>query len=190
MSTLSNKEWPLQNDLWERLLKDDKEAFVELYRSYWGLLYKATFNFLQDREQSMDVVQEVFTWLWEHRKQLHIKTSLKGYLLAAVKFKTANVIRDGKIQDRAYNRIAEVQSLPDSTEAGFQLEVKELEDLIRQTVDAFPGKCKAVYELSRNENLSNREIAHQLGISVKTVESQMTIALRRLRGAVARMFIF
>ncbi|HEY4148167.1 MAG TPA: RNA polymerase sigma-70 factor [Chitinophagaceae bacterium] len=190
MSTSLNKELLPQNDLWERLLKDDKEAFVVLYRSYWALLYRSAFNFLQNREQSMDVVQDVFTWLWEHRRQLHIKTSLKGYLLAAVKFKTANVVRDSKIHNNAYSRIADVQSLPDSTGTGFQLEVKELEDLIRQTVHALPDKCRTVYELSRHENLSNREIAHALGISIKTVESQITIALRRLRGAVARLFIF
>lgn len=188
MNTLSNKQLLSADQLWERLLHDDQEAFVVLYRTYWADMYKAAYNVLKDRDQSLDIVQEIFTWLWEHRKQLNIQSSLKGYLLAAVKFKTANLIRNGKIRDDFFDRLARMEKPVDSNEAGSRLEVKVLEALIRQTVNTLPDRCRAIYRLSRNQNLSNREIAHELGISVKTVENQMTIALRRLQGVVARLF--
>jgi RNA polymerase sigma-70 factor (ECF subfamily) len=173
----------------ELLHKDNREGFIVLYRTYWADMYKAAFNVLKDRDQSMDTVQEIFVWLWEHHGQLVITTSLKGYLLAAVKFKTANIIRNGKIRKSIFKEITTLQPSPDDNSFGAELEAKELEELIRQIVEAFPDKCRTVYQLSRNQNLSNREIANALGISIKTVENQMTIALRRLRSAVTRLFM-
>ena len=189
-TSLNNKDWLPEPGLWELLQRDDKEAFTVLYRRYWPEMYKSAFNILKDRDQSMDIVQEIFIWLWEHRHQLLIKTSLKGYLLAAVKFKTANAIRNGKVREDFFKQAAILHALPGKNEAGFRVEVKELEEVIRMTIEALPDKCRTVYHLSRHQHLTNQEIANELGVSVKTVENQMTIALRRLRVAVARIFLF
>jgi RNA polymerase sigma-70 factor (family 1) len=187
-TSLNNKDWLPEPGLWELLRRDDKEAFTVLYRHHWPEMYKSAFNILKDRDQSMDIVQEIFIWLWEHRHQLLIKTSLKGYLLAAVKFKTANAIRNGKVREDFFKQVAAADLLPRENEAGLRVEVKELEEVIRLTIGALPDKCRTIYQLSRHQHLSNKEIANQLGLSVKTVESQMTIALKRLRVAVARIF--
>ena len=130
----------------------------------------------------MDIVQEIFTWIWEHRDEVIIKTSLRGYLFAAVKFKTANYIRNGKIRKNFFDQVTAIQPAPAQDSSEELLEVKELETFMRQAVNTLPDKCKAVYELSRKEQLSHREIASELNISVKTVENHINIALRRLRG--------
>ena len=137
----------------------------------------------------MDIVQEIFIWLWEHRKELVIKTTLRGYLLAAVKFKAANCIRNGKIRAGFFKQIGQASPGPLTNTADELLQVKELEEVIRQTIDTLPRTCRTIYQLSRTAHLSHHEIAHELGISVKTVENQMTIALRRLRVVLTKMFI-
>jgi RNA polymerase sigma-70 factor (ECF subfamily) len=186
-----NKELlPGTAEIWKLFREDSEDAFKALYHQYWADMYKAAFNILRDRDQSMDIVQELFIWLWEHRKQLDIKSSFKGYLLAAVKFKAANCIRNGRTRDDIFKRIASIQTPVFSHEAGELLEIKELEEVIRHTVEGLPEKCRTIYQLSRRERLSNKEIAHELGISVKTVENQMTIALKRLRIVLTKLFFF
>jgi len=138
----------------------------------------------------MDVVQEIFVWLWDHREHLDIQSSFKGYLLAAVKFKAANCIRNGKIREDFFREIAAIQLSPLLPAAVQSIEIKELEEVIRRTIDELPAQCRTIYQLSRKEQLSNKEIAHALGLSVKTVENQMTIALKRLRMATAKLFFF
>jgi len=178
-----------EKDILHRLRSDDKQAFEILYTRYWAELYQTAFNVLKNRPQSMDVVQEIFIWIWEHRQTLLIKTSLKGYLHAAVKFKTANFIRNGKIRESFFRQIEAMHLAPERS-AETDLEVKELENIIRQTIDSLPSKCKTIYQMSRNDNLSNKKIADELAISVKTVENQMTIALSRIRMAVMHMLTF
>ena len=129
----------------------------------------------------MDIVQEIFIWVWTHRERLEIKTSFKGYLLTAVKFKTANYIRNGKVKEAFFQRIAAIHAHTLSPDTAESMETKELEALIRETVNELPEKCREIYQLSRNSQMTNKEIAHTPDVSVKTVENQMTIALRRLR---------
>lgn len=143
-------------------------------------MYTAAFYVLQDKEVCMDVVQDVFLWLWEHRQTVQIE-SPKAYLKAAVKFKIANYIRNGKVKDKVIDNLCRQQQAPVTTDT---LELKELSRMVQQVVLELPEKCREIYLLSRQEQLSNKEIAEKLGLSVKTVENQMSIALRRIRRVV------
>ncbi|HSF44604.1 MAG TPA: RNA polymerase sigma-70 factor, partial [Chitinophagaceae bacterium] len=158
----------------------NQDAFNILYVRYWEYLYKFAFLILRDKDACKDVVQDVFIWVWEHRKGLEMHTP-KSYLRTAVKYKIANYIRTGNIRNSFFDEAAQVahsQTNPGSAEFA---ELKELKNVIQVTIAHLPVKCQEIYRLSREENLSNREIARQLGISVKTVENQMTIALHRIR---------
>jgi RNA polymerase sigma-70 factor (ECF subfamily) len=165
------------SELLNHLKKGDVRAFDAIYARHWPDLFKHAYYTLKCRDMAMDVVQEVFTWLWLHREQVEI-TSLKHYLKAATRFKMANYIRASKnrelfMSDLRYT--TEIVVNPDD------LAVRELKSVIAQAVEGLPGKCRAVYSLSRNEQLSHAEIASRLNITVKTVENQITIALRRIR---------
>jgi len=157
---------------------DDYAAFSEIYERHGDALYGAAYNILREREACRDVVQDIFIWFWEHRQQWQLE-SCRGYLLTAVKFKMANYIRDNKVHKGFFTAISEID-LGDEDEQS-ALEVKELTNLIRSLADQLPGKYGEIFRLSRYEHLSNKEIASRMGISEKTVENQMTIALKKLR---------
>jgi len=173
----------------ERLLElirdhDDREAFDELYNRHWKFLFTASFNMLRDRDESLDICQAVFLWLWEHRNDLNIKTNLRGYLYSSVKYKIANFIRRGKIRESFFDELKQVDA------EAFQeneLELKELQLLITQLVNNLPQKCKEVFQLSRNENLTHKQIADKLGISEKTVDDHILRALKKLKTPLNRM---
>ena len=161
------------------LLKEgDHAAFTEIYERYWEELLRSAHRILKDREACMDVLQEVFVWFWTHREDL-VLNSVKAYLLTAVKYQVANFIRSAKVRE-AYVQRTEMLVVGESYEDDI-LEVKELKAMIAGITADLPEKCREVFRLSRDEHLSNKEIASKLGISEKTVEMQITIALKRLR---------
>jgi len=165
------------------LSQDSEEAFEVLYHRHWENIYKVAFVLLKDSNASKDVVQDIFIWLWQKRNQLEIQT-LPAYLKTAVKFKVANYIRSGNFRESFFETLGKLTITENAPEAAEITEMKELKAIIINAVELLPDKCRTIYKLSRNENLTNQQIADQLGLSVKTVEGQMTIALRRIRGAI------
>lgn len=172
-----------------RLLNNDnREAFEQLYHRHWFHLYQSAFYILRETAASKDVVQDIFIWLWENRTTLDI-SNVKGYLKAAVRFKVANCIRSGNIRESFFNEVSKLNPGEPSTSTDDVVSLKELQTIIRKAILQLPDKCREVYLLSRDEGLTNRQIAERLGISVKTVEAQMSIALKRLRSTIGLYFI-
>ncbi|PUZ25752.1 RNA polymerase sigma-70 factor [Chitinophaga parva] len=161
----------------------DAQAFDLLYARHWSSMYQAAFYLLRDADAAMDIVQDIFTWLWEKRRQLDIQ-AVPAYLRSAVKFKVANFIRSGKIREDFYTGLS---TLPPPSAPGPQdlLELHDLQVVIQQVISSLPEKCREIFLLSRDGQLSNQQIADLLHISLKTVEAQKTIALRRIRTALA-----
>ncbi|MBV7533569.1 RNA polymerase sigma-70 factor [Chitinophaga sp. sic0106] len=159
-------------------LKDGNvRAFDTIYARYWADLYKHACYTLRNKEQALDIIQEVFTWLWINRETVQI-TSLKQYLKGAVRFKMANYLRANKSQQQLMHSL---RYMTEATVAPDEIQLKELQSLIASAVDALPEKCKEVYSMSRHEHLSHAEIASRLNISIKTVENHIAIALKRIR---------
>lgn len=170
-------------ELVQLLVGNDKNAFEQLYERHWFTLYQTAFYLLRDSDGSKDIVQDVFLWIWENRNTLKVE-NLKAYLQAAVRFKVANFIRAGNIRDSFFDDLAKVYPNPLCANSDEVAQFKELQRVIHEVILQLPEKCREVYLLSREKGLSNREIAARLGISVKTVEAQMTIALKRLRTSI------
>lgn len=175
------------SELLLKLSHDDKRAFDEIYRRYWNAMFGSAYNVLKEREACLDIVQELFLWLWEHRSGLNV-ASLKPYLLVAVKFKVANYIKRGKVRMSFFDKLKQIDEPYELVEDSF--EVKEMMEIINHFTNQLPEKCREIFLLSRQENLSNKEIAERLNISVKTVENQMTIALKKMRASLARISSF
>lgn len=152
-------------------------AFTEVYSRHWDVLFGSAYNILRDRDACMDLVQDIFVWFWENRQQWELSSS-RGYLLTAVKFKTANYIRNARSRGIVIRELAVRETDHNESQA---LEVKQLEAFIKNISDHLPDCCREIFQLSRYDYLSNKEIAVKLEISEKTVESQITIALKRLR---------
>lgn len=169
------------------LKQDSREAFEEIYRRYWRDMYQSGLSIVKDSDLARDLVQEIFIRFWEHRYHINI-TSLRSYLMNAIKYKVANSIRHEKVKESFFTEAQKINLdyyYPDD-----QLELSQLKQFIQQATDALPTKCKEIFFLSRNEHLSNREIALQLGISEKTVENQMTIALKKLKKSLGNFYFY
>jgi RNA polymerase sigma-70 factor (family 1) len=175
-------------ELISSIVEGNKDAFNMLYNRHWQGMYKYAFFILRDKDACQDIVQDVFVWLWEHRAGLKMHSPV-SYLRAAVKYKIANYIRTGKIRESFFEEAAQFNYstlTPDIVESA---ELKELNNVIQSTVAQLPVKCQEIFRLSREENISNKEIARQRGISAKTVENQITIALHRIRSNVEQHFL-
>ena len=150
--------------------------FERLFREYFPPLMAFAGKILGDEDDAREVVHQVFINLWEKRKEVDLSTSLKSYLFTSVHNRSLNVIRDRKkFTD------GDMPELAGEWDVSAQIESMELEEKIRESINALPEKCREIFELNRFSGLKYAEIATQLGISVKTVENQMTKALKILR---------
>ncbi|KAA2239850.1 RNA polymerase sigma-70 factor [Chitinophaga agrisoli] len=166
-----------------RLLKaGHRPAFDNIFNKYWSRLYIAAFNLLNNREAAEDIVQEVLVQLWLKRENLEI-AHLNAFLYAAIRYKVFDAIRAGKLRENPGAR-----PMPTTPEAAAnatedRLAEKELRQLLQHHIASLPEKCRQIFILSRDAQLSTREIAQLLGLAPKTVENQLTIAIRRLRAS-------
>ncbi len=161
--------------------KNDQQAFERLFTEWFGKLHTYAFSVLGNESRAEETVQTVFCRLWERKEQLQIHTSWKAYLYGSVYHECMDGFRREKNR-RRYRAFL----LHSSTEAAAEtatgrMELSELEMRLRQALDELPEKCRGIFQLSRFGELKYREIAELLDISTKTVEAQMTKALKHLR---------
>jgi RNA polymerase sigma-70 factor, ECF subfamily len=168
-------------ELLELLARDSDQAIVLIFRLHYSFICQAVYRVIPDQNLAEDLAQEIFLELWRKRDQLQVNTSLKAYLRRAAVNRSLNYIRDQKISFELDDSQATIASgLPT---IGQQLEAEELQRYIDQAIDQLPERCRVVFVLSRFEQLSYAEIAENLDISVKTVENQISKALKLLRAA-------
>ncbi len=158
----------------------DKGSFELLFRKFFPALMAFARKFLPDEDDAREVVHNVFINLWEKRESMDTSTSLKSYLFRSVHNRSLNVIRDRKKFSSE-----EVPDLASEVDVESQMDAMELEDKINKVIEGLPEKCREIFEMSRFEGLKYTEIAEKLNISVKTVENQMSKALKILRKKLA-----
>jgi len=165
-----------------QLLKngDDRAAFGLLYDQYWEKLFLFVVKVLRDRDDAIDIVQETFIALWEQRIQLDDVTSLRAYLFAIARYKTMQYIRRYARHDDNLESLTAFLSRHEQNPEELMMQT-ELQKQIDEQVQQFPAKMRTVFMLSRQENLSHREIAAKLNISDKTVKKQISNSLKLLR---------
>lgn len=169
-----------EHELLQQLKKGNEAALDFIYRHYWEGLFFYSYHLLKDKQACEDLIQDIFVRLWANREQLDIQLSLRSYLYASCRYALYKVIRTGRVREDIFDAIYERLH----TESPYEnVEYKDLVERINTIVSALPPKCRDVYELSRNQHLSHREIAERLNISVKTVENHITKALKELKGA-------
>ena len=166
-------------DLFELVKKDDFSAYESLFKRYYQELYRFAYNYLRDQVPSEEMAQEVFLYLWEKRDQIEIKTTLKTYLYSAVKNKCLNYIKYEVPRKQELEESHLSLMITNQPEEGAESE--KLKKYITAAIDQLPNKCRQIFVLSRNAGLTYEEIAEEMDISVKTVENQMSIALKKLR---------
>lgn len=161
-------------------IKLDKQAFEALFRSFFPSLVLFAQKYVPDQDTAKEIVHTVFLNLWEKRQQVDTGSPMKSYLFTSVHNRCLNYIRDQKKFDKDETRFQKFDSTEFSDGAD-RLEEQELEQRIYDALQALPEKCRAIFMLNRFDGLKYAEIAEKLNISVKTVETQMSRALRILR---------
>jgi len=168
-----------------QLIQDDNRlAFKELYQRHWPQLYVRAFNITGEEETCKDICQEVFIWFWENRQRIKITSSVKGYLYSAIKYKVSNYIRNHKVREDYLDKL---KNLPENYTTENSIELEELQSIIEDFTHSLPERCGQIFKLSRNEYFSNKEIASKLNISERTVENQISIALKKLRRSLGQL---
>lgn len=163
---------------------NDRAAFDELYHRYWEQLYVAAYARLQQEADAKDCLQEVFVALWHKRRELRIEGPLGPYLHVALKYRVLNHLRS----HLNYQKHLDIFSaIPPAVfdRADDRLALAEIQQVIEQTIAALPEKTRQAYVLSRQEQLTIREMADRLGVSQQTVKNQLTTALKRLKDALS-----
>ena len=167
-----------EKEILKRLAKGDHDAFDILFRQYYRYLVSVSCAYTNDLSLSRDLAQEVFLDIWKRRKDLKINTSFRAFIRKAV----INQSMNAKSKSA---KISNLEMLPKANEiagdVSKELAYDELSNKIREIISNLPERCRLIFGLSRFENKSHKEIAAQLSISTKTIENQMTKALKQIR---------
>lgn len=166
-------------DLVAKLKSNSSSAFQALFEKYSQRIYRFSIGYLKNNQEAEEIVQDVFLRVWKTREKLVAEQSFESYLFTIAKNSILNTIRKANYE-KAYLEYSSLQPNKNSL-LEEELDFKELDRIYRQAIEKLPARRKEVYRLSRDKGLSNREIANELGISVKTVENQMTAALSGIK---------
>ncbi|MFK8163536.1 MAG: RNA polymerase sigma-70 factor [Lewinella sp.] len=187
MSTPTMEPTPpnVEEQAWLTGLRRGNEADLErIFHRFYRYLTVTAYQLIPDEDKAQDLVQDLFFSLWTKRADLSVKGSLKAYLRKAIVNRCIDELRREQRRGTTSDEQLPYQAAS-QTAADTLLETSDLQRLINHAIDQLPERCRAVFSLSRFHAMSNKDIAAKLGISVKTVENQMTKALKLLRGALA-----
>lgn len=165
-------------------------AFRELYVRYADLIYRNILVRVNSSFDADDIFQDFFIKLWEKSDHLHIETNVRSYLLVALKHHILNTIKEQQIRNKYHKASFDEKDEADDY-TWVKITSEDLNDRLQEVVETFPPRLKEVYMLSREKNLSVKEIAEKLSISEQTVKNQLTDILKRLKNEMKnRNFIF
>jgi RNA polymerase sigma-70 factor (family 1) len=157
-----------------------ESAYRQLFELYYQKLVVFAMKYLGDLEIARDLVQDLFLSIYESRRSISIQTSLKSYLYSAVKNRCLNHIKHKAVREKHTNTIIHSENGRDQ-DLEEKINATELEARIFEIVSQLPDKCRQIFIMSRVDGKRNREIADELKLSVRTVETQISKALKTLK---------
>ncbi|MGV3684666.1 MAG: RNA polymerase sigma factor [Daejeonella sp.] len=158
----------------------DEAAFAEIYERYWGVMYAHVFKMLGEEDDAKDITQEIFTALWLKGIHIEYDTNISGYLYVMARNKVISLIRQDRVR-KDYLGTLSLYALEMSNTTLEQLNARDLASAVERELQSLPCKMREIFELSRKQNLSHKEIAVRLEISDKTVKKQISNALKIIR---------
>jgi len=166
---------------------DDERVLVEIYNRYWDKMLSVAFNRLGNQEEAEECVQDVLYKLWKLRHEFSLaKVELSNYLSRAIRNQAFNVLEQrhrARIKSENYTPVEDINLLSPER----QLIIRELQEQIDNSINALPPQCQLVFKLSRQEGLSNKEIAEQLNLSENTIKSHLKKANKDIQGNMGLM---
>ena len=163
------------------LLKEgDQDAFTEIYNRYWKLIYAHVYKMLRDEDDAKDIVQEVFGNLWLKAATIKTNANVSGLLYIAARNKVFDLIGKNKVRTDYIGEIASFISDPVNNQVD-TIDEKRIIEILEREIQKLPPKMREIFELSRKDNLSHKEIASKLNISEQTVKKQVQNALKVIK---------
>lgn len=163
-----------------RLIEGDEDAFCELYAAYKNRLIYFAMRFLKSREYAEDIFQDAFAVVWQGRRFINPDASFSAYLYTIVRNRVLNQLRDLSNQDKLREQILS-QAVNYTNETKDEIIANDLRQFISRALQQLTPRQREIFQMSRERQMSHREIAEVLGISVNTVQESISISLRTLR---------
>lgn len=167
-------------DLVVRLINNDQDAFCELYARYKDRLLYFAMKFVKSRDFAEDVYQDAFTIIWQSRRFLDPERAFSSYLYTIVKNRVLNILRDIE-NDRKLKSYILANAIDYNDSTNQYLQTNELEVILTKALKKLTPRQRQIFEMSRNEQMTHKEIAEILGISVFTVQEHISIALKSIK---------
>ena len=164
----------------KKLKEHSVSAFDSLFNKYSNKLYRFSYSLLKNAQDAEEIVQETFLRVWKKREHIDTKKSFKAFLFTISHNLIIDRLRE-KLKEKEFRQFLINNYIESEPEKINEHDFNQLSETIRVAVEELPAKRKKIYKMSREEGLSNREIAQKLDISVKTVENQINLSLKQLR---------
>ena len=171
-----------------RLKSDDKFAVDELFKCYYNRLFHFSKAILKIENGIDDILQEVFVKVWLNRLKISNAETFNAYIFTITKNEVLNLIRVN-LKEKSLREEIYLRSVAEEYQNNNSLEFDEIKTAIDKIVATLPEKRQMVFKLSRTDGLPNKEIAHQLGVSEKTVEDHITHSIRHIKESLKEMGI-
>jgi len=168
------------NDLWTAIRNDDTAAFAVLFNRYWKKLYYAAYNYTKDQELSEEIVHDVFINIWDRKQVLEIN-AFENFLVKAVRYQIYNRARAAKLSV-VHTDLTTFEGYGTEMNKGDErINEQELKTQLYHHLSQLPKRCQTIFQMSKLDHFSNQEIADALGISKRSVENQLALALKHLK---------
>lgn len=171
----SNKE------LIKLLKKGDMKAFDIIYRRYSRRLFGFVYRYVKQETDTEEIVQEVFVKIWKSRDKLNVYSSFESFLFTIAHNATVNLLKKRATEQKYIDHVKSLQHIQEAYEMTDEIQYKELKQKFQGLLDELSPRQREIFQLSREEGLSNKEIAERLGISVQTVKNHLVTALSFLK---------
>lgn len=177
-----------ERQLFERLRNDDEAAFKVLFNDFYSKLYYFVLEFIPLKDTAEDIVQDTLVTLWNKRNELKDDSNLTSYLFTVAKNNALKRLRDKKYRQKLFSNTIDISELSLNVAALSTIDTSvcaftDIEQIIQETLLTLPPQCRRVFELSRFQEMKNREIAEELNISVKTVEGHISKSIKTFKVA-------
>lgn len=163
-----------------RLKQGEESAYKLLFNEYYKVLTVFANKYVNDLDTAEEIVQDLFVHLYEKRENLDINSSLKSYLFRSIHNRCVNYLNAQKIRMQHANRVIKTSDIKDNN-LEQEVDKTELEQALYNAINQLPPKCQSIFKMNRFQGLSNSEIAQRLKLSKRTVETQISKALKILR---------
>ncbi|MCD7941905.1 MAG: RNA polymerase sigma-70 factor [Bacteroides intestinalis] len=163
-----------------RLIEGDEDAFCELYATYKNRLIYFAMRFLKSREYAEDVFQDAFTVVWQSRRFINPDASFSPYLYTIMRNRILNQLRNAANEEKLKESILS-QALDYTEDTKREVMLNDLKSLISHALQQLTPRQREIFEMSREAQLSHKEIADKLGISINTVQEHISTSLKLIR---------